>query len=98
MSREGVYKEAVWELESIYIHSYNTTQQETVNAVYAMMSHTMKALKCKTLGGIHMQSTAAMELCTYIIYTSVVYILRMRVRVPRPSPVSRLFHAGCTSS
>ena len=33
---------------------------------------TMKALKCKTLGGIHMQSTAM----------SVVYILRMRVRVP----------------
>ena len=31
-------------------------------------------LKCKTLGGIHMQSTAD---------TSVVYILRMRVRVPR---------------
>ena len=31
-----------------------------------------------------------------------IYILRMRVRVPRcpsrPSPVSRLFHAGCTSS
>ena len=24
-----------------YIHSYNTTQQETVNAVYAMMSHTI---------------------------------------------------------
>ena len=40
----------------------------------------MKALKCKTLGGIHMQSTAATELCTY---NSVVYILRMRVRVPR---------------
>ena len=39
----------------------------------------MKALKCKTLGGIHMQSTAATELCTY---NSVVYILRMRVRVP----------------
>ena len=40
----------------------------------------------------------AMELCTYIIYTSVVYILRMRVRVlaapSRPSPVSRLFHAS----
>ena len=37
----------------------------------------MKALKCKTLGGIHMQSTAA-------TYTSVVYnILHMRVRVPR---------------
>ena len=35
-----------------------------------------RALKCKTLGGIHMQSTAAM-------HTSVVYILRMRVRVPR---------------
>ena len=36
-----------------------------------------RALKCKTLAGIHMQST---QLCTY---TSVVYILRMRVRVPR---------------
>ena len=33
----------------------------------------MKTLKCKTLGGIQ-------QLCTY---TSVVYILRMRVRVPR---------------
>ena len=38
---------------------------------------TMKALKCKTLGGIHMQSTAAMELCTY---TSL---------VPRPRPSTR---------
>ena len=38
----------------------------------------MKALKCKPLGGIHMQSTATMH-----TYTSVVYILRMRVRVPR---------------
>ena len=33
-------KEAVWELESI-IHSYNTTQQETVNAVLSQMSHTI---------------------------------------------------------
>ena len=49
-----------------------------------------RKMKCKTLGGIHMQvshSTAATH-----IYTSVVYILHMRVRVPRcpsrPSPVS----------
>ena len=61
--------------------------QLRLELIYGSMvsaTHTpMKALKCKTLGGIHMQSTAAMELCTYIIYTSVVYILRMRVRVPR---------------
>ena len=46
-----------------------------------------RALKCKTLGGIHMQ---------------MLIILRMRVEclaAPcRPSPVSRLFHTSCTSS
>ena len=60
----------------------------------------MKALKCKTLGGIHMQSTAAIELCTYIIYTSIYCVCAYEcLAAPsRPSPVSRLFHAGCTSS
>ena len=61
-----------------------------------------RALKCKTLGGIHMQvshSTAA----THIHYTSVVCIYcacacECLAAPSRPSPVSRLFHAVCTSS
>ena len=56
------------------------------------IAYEMKALKCKTLGGIqytmHCQGPCI--------------ILRMRVEclaAPcRPSPVSRLFHGGCTSS
>ena len=69
-------------------------------------------MKCKTLGRIHMQALdAGITPCivshlnsrcqgpTHIRYTRL-YILRMRVRVPRSrvGPVSRLFHTGCTSS
>ena len=72
-------------------------------------------MKCKTLGRIHMQALdAGITPCIvshmnsrcqgpthirYIYYTRL-YILRMRVRVPRSrvGPVSRLFHTGCTSS
>ena len=44
-------------------------------------------LKCKTLGGIHMQSTAAMQRCVYTAHA------RTSASLPRstPSPVSRLF-------
>ena len=59
----------------------------------------MKALKCKTLGGIHMQSTAAMELCAYIYTLALcIYCACAYECLSRPSPVSRLFHAGCTST
>ena len=52
-------------------------------------NHKKKALKCKTLGGIicrsHMRIYCACA-CECLAAPS------------RPSPVSRLFHAGCTSS
>ena len=46
----------------------------------------MKALKCKTLGGIQ-------QLLALCIYCACAYECLVA-----PSPVSRLFHAGCTSS
>ena len=63
-----------------YIRTYNIGDMKTVDLIQyydaGNIDDKMKALKCKTLGGIHMQSTAAMlALC--------IYVLRMRVRVPR---------------
>ena len=66
----------------------------------------LKALKCKTLGGIiglTFNSSYVHTQHTLYSITNVVYILRMRVRVPRCPPSTpvyyiSLFHAGCTSS
>ena len=57
-------------------------------------------LKCKTLGRIHMQALDAG--ITPCIVSLPVYTAHARtsasLRPSRPLPVSRLFHAGCTSS
>ena len=41
---------------------FSTSSVKACTSSNDIPSCTMKALKCKTLGGIHMQSTAAMEL------------------------------------
>ena len=61
------------------------------------MQHKMKALKCKTLGGIHTHMRSLTLNCkTGCVYCACVY--ECLAAPCRPSPVSRLFHAGCTSS
>ena len=68
---------------SIYPMLDGTDYAEQTIGINVIDDLVMKALKCKTLGGIHMQSTAGSSYGAIIIYTRVVYILRMRVRVPR---------------
>ena len=55
-----------------------------------------RALKCKTLGGMVSHSTAATHISVVCIYCACA--CECLAAPSRPSPVSRLFHAGCTSS
>ena len=82
-----------------FIHTLPVWWSESVNNYYKFLvvSADETMIKCKTLGGIMQvsHSTAATHLCIYITLALCVYT----VHAPsRPSPVSRLFHAGCTSS
>ena len=59
-------------------------------------------LKCKTLGGIHIMqvshSTAATHIYALALCIYCAWAYECLAAPSRPSPVSRLFHAGCTSS
>ena len=67
----------------VCMHAYYVCDKSTITKIVPC---TMKALKCKTLGGIHMQSTHTLALC---IYCACAY--ECLAAPSRPSPVSRLF-------
>ena len=77
----------------------------TLFILYNQATVKMKALKCKTLGGIHIhhalshieqQVPRTFHTDRLCIYCACAY--ECLAAPCRPSPVSRLFHAGCTSS
>ena len=81
-------------------YAVNSTQQLWNS--YAVNSKTLGGIHTQSTAGssygIHMQSTAAMHIYTLALCIYCACAYEYLAAPSRPSPVSRLFHAVCTSS